>query len=335
MTCIDCHTKAELHGDGNIYGKREEAVEIECEDCHGTMESISNLKTSWGNPFTNLAKEGNRIILTSKMDGSKHEVPQISRITFTGEGNAAMVVISTHMEKMECYACHARWAPQCYGCHAKQDIAKPSGDWLVGKPDGDPSAISKKNNRQSAAYSWAETRSYVRWETPTLGINTEGLVSPFIPGCQVFFTQMDGKKNIVNNKVFRTVDGTSGFGHNPVYPHTTSKKSRSCMDCHGSTKALGLGGGYYKVEANFPDGSSIDFELERIVDEEGKQIQQTSHKGARPFNKAEQERISRVGTCIACHGVSGKEWRKIQRAAGTNNAPTDKLHQRAIKKLIK
>jgi hypothetical protein len=95
----------------------------------------------------------------------------------------------------------------------------------------------------------------------------------------------------------------AGLSHNPVQPHTISKESRSCSDCHANDKALGLGSGFYNVKANFPDGPApVDFELERIVTEDGKQLQATSHVGARPFNKAEIQKISRAGTCLACHG---------------------------------
>lgn len=335
MTCIDCHTKQDLHGDGNIYTKRHQAVEIECEDCHGTMTQRSNLKTSWGNKFNNLKEEDGKIILISKMDGKERVVPQISEIEYSSEGHAAMAAIPVHMERLECYACHSTWAPQCYGCHAKQDISKPNGDWLNAKPSDDLSMSSHKNNREKTAFSWNESRSYVRWETPTLGINTEGKVSPFIPGCQVFFTQMDGDKMIVNNKTFTTVDGTSGIAHAPIQPHTVQKTARTCADCHQSRKALGLGGGYYDIQDNFPDGAPINFELERIVDEEGNQLQATAHEGSRPFNKEELQRISRSGTCVACHGSEKEFWEKIKDKAGVENAPTDELHQKGIERLLK
>ena len=37
-----------------------------------------------------------------------------------------------HMESMECYACHADWAPQCYGCHITVDYSegKTDIDWI-------------------------------------------------------------------------------------------------------------------------------------------------------------------------------------------------------------
>jgi hypothetical protein len=335
MTCIDCHTKQDLHGDGNIYTKREQGVEIECEDCHGTMTKKSNLKTSWGNPYPNLKEKNGKIVLTRKMDDKEVVVPQISEVNYSSEGHTAMVNIPSHMEKLECYACHATWAPQCYGCHAKQDISKSNGDWLNGKAGGDESMTSHKNNREKTAFSWQESRSYVRWENPVLGINTEGKVSPFIPGCQVFMTQMDGEKMVFNNKTFTTKDGTSGLGHNPIQPHTVTKKSRTCVECHTTTKALGLGGGYYDVQKNFPNGAPIDFELERIVDEEGTQIQETAHEGARPFNKEELQRISRVGTCVACHGDEEGIFSKAKGKAGVDTAPTDELHSKGIEKLLR
>jgi len=93
-----------------------------------------------------------------------------------------------------------------------------------------------------------------------------------------------------------------------------------------SKKAVGLGGGIYDIKDNFPDGAPIDFELARIVDEEGNQIQATNHKGSRPLNKEEQQRILRVGTCIGCHG-----WNKMKI---TKKAPTDELHKNAIRSIM-
>ncbi|MFC1491768.1 hypothetical protein ACFLQ0_04180 [Nitrospinota bacterium] len=330
MACIDCHTKAELHGDGNIYAKKWQAVEVECVNCHGTVQKRSNLKTSKGNPLKNLQEKGGKIVLTGKLDGKEHVVPQISELKYSAEGKTAMVSIPVHLEKLECYACHARWAPQCYGCHTKQDIGKSSGDWVNPKPGGDPSKASNKNNRQKTAFAWSESRSYLRWETPTLGLNSKGKVSPFIPGCQVVFTQMKGKENVVHNKIFKTKHGTSGFAQNPIQPHTTTKEARSCADCHMTTKALGLGSGHYVSKDN---GLPIDFEMERIVDEEGRQIQATSHEGARPFNKVEQQRLKRSGACIACHGADPKVWAKAQGKAGMKT-PTDELHQKAIRNIL-
>jgi hypothetical protein len=46
LQCVDCHFGQDTHGDGNIYGEVAQAVEIGCEDCHGTISQKATLKTS-------------------------------------------------------------------------------------------------------------------------------------------------------------------------------------------------------------------------------------------------------------------------------------------------
>ena len=333
MECIDCHTSQDLHGDGNIYSKKWQAVEIECEDCHGTAEAYSNLKSSWGNPLKNLKKEGSKIILISKMDGKEREVPQTKDVITKGSPTAqAAMGIASHMNNMECYACHAKWAPQCYGCHTQQDLGKQSNGWIDTKSPEDISTSGLKKNRGASTFKWGETRSYLRWETPVLGINSEGKVSPFMPGCQIVFTQIGADGSALHDrKVFETYDGFSGLSQNPVQPHTITTEARTCEDCHASRKAIGLGTGIYNSRAN---GVDIDFELERIVDEEGRQIQATNHEGARPFNKEEQQRILRVNTCMSCHkGQDADIWKKVTDVTGV--AETDEMHKKIIEKILK
>jgi hypothetical protein len=265
--------------------------------------------TAGGNKFTNVEKRGDQIILTSKYDAEEHTVPVLKKLEDNGTwnsdwGRTAMSSIP-HISTLECYACHATWAPQCYGCHAKQDASKPNHDWL----DDDNSADS-----------WEESRSYLRWENPILGINTEGKVAPYIPGCQVIYTFINEDGEVIElNKIYTTKDGTSGIAHNPIQPHTISTEPRTCEECHTVQKTLGLGTGIYDSSEN---GLEIDFELERIVDESGNQIQATSHDGARPFNKAEQKKISRVGTCLGCHqSYSDPIWDNITDEVGFAENP--------------
>ncbi|HCC69252.1 MAG TPA: hypothetical protein DEP99_05135 [Nitrospiraceae bacterium] len=99
----------------------------------------------------------------------------------------------------------------------------------------DPSKGGNIEARQNTAYKWSETRSYLRWESPILGINQRDKVEPFIPGCQAIFTQIgpDGKATL-HNKVFTTYDGFSGLAHNPIQPPTISREARTCEDCHSN-----------------------------------------------------------------------------------------------------
>ncbi len=46
MHCVDCHFQQDSHGDGHIYGEVAQQVEIQCQDCHGTVKERATLRTS-------------------------------------------------------------------------------------------------------------------------------------------------------------------------------------------------------------------------------------------------------------------------------------------------
>ncbi len=47
MHCVDCHFQQDVHGDGNLYGEVRNAIEVTCQDCHGTYtEKAEKLFTS-------------------------------------------------------------------------------------------------------------------------------------------------------------------------------------------------------------------------------------------------------------------------------------------------
>ena len=39
LDCVDCHTQFDIMGDGNIYSKQHQAVEVRCETCHGDADT--------------------------------------------------------------------------------------------------------------------------------------------------------------------------------------------------------------------------------------------------------------------------------------------------------
>lgn len=265
MQCIDCHTGEEIMGDGNIYSKRYQAVTATCAMCHGDEKNAGK-------------KE-----ITLKMTGEVLQVPQINKETLSETNNVAMLN-PKHMEKLTCSACHAKWTPQCYGCHAKFDEREKQKDQLTGA---------------ESTGKWQESRSYLRWESVILGFNSDGKISPFVPGCQVIFTHIDKDGNTIeSNKVFKVNDPDAGhevlgWALNPISPHTIQKNARTCSECHSSSKAVGLGSGYYNAQNN---GVNVDIpvQMDQLIDENGKQLQTISHPGARPFTLEEIERIQAV-----------------------------------------
>ena len=46
MHCIDCHFEQDSHGNGKLYGETRNAIEIDCVDCHGTIQQHATLVTS-------------------------------------------------------------------------------------------------------------------------------------------------------------------------------------------------------------------------------------------------------------------------------------------------
>jgi len=220
------------------------------------------LLSARGNPITKATKHGNRIIMHLS-SGKYIELKPLKMLKeeekLSREGLIAMDEIEGHNSKLECYTCHATWAPQCYGCHVKIDYSKgkQNPDYLKASKFHDVHGNTGEKNLKNFLVDGkvTETRSYLRWENPALSINGEGRVSPTIPGCQTTVTVIgkDGKA-LLQNHIFKipNVEGAGARGAECNYnvagsTPTISKKSRSCESCHTSKKALGMGinGGKY------------------------------------------------------------------------------------------
>jgi len=301
MECIDCHTETEIMGDGKDYTHLKEQIEIGCNDCHlpqfkkvkeGTLaEKLAFLNkkvpnpvgkkiavTKKGTPVYNLQKRGKEIVFYRKRDGKAIKVTKF--LKEKGYHN-----MKGH-ERLSCQACHSLWMPQCYGCHDSYRKDGYQYDWI------------KKNISLGR---WIEKRSYIRFLKPTLGINSKGEISPFSP-CQAFVSTFDEKAEYQSS--FKILTMTS------FDPHTTQKSSRSCLDCHGDPKTLGLGEGilhkwhFRPTYDAYSSGLGINFPLDAFVNIEGRPLQITSpFPSARPFNKEELENIRWVNKCLPCHNL--------------------------------
>ena len=67
MQCVDCHFAQDGHGDGYIKAEVMGAVEIQCQDCHGTVDNYPILKTT--GPAA--AKRGLNLKLIRNPDGKR------------------------------------------------------------------------------------------------------------------------------------------------------------------------------------------------------------------------------------------------------------------------
>jgi len=306
MVCQDCHTSGDMHSLGDLIGTIQGAVEIECQDCHGTptkypwelpigysdevtgdfpasgkargvaTDVAEYLQKGWvaepkdgyliscrGNAMPHIVKNGDEIILHSS---SGKDIPLIplkklaDEDKLSQEGKVAMQQIGGHIDNMECYACHATWAPQCYGCHINIDYTKinPRTDWVEvaknpNKHGQTADALSPEEMLKITDLVLSgevkEQRSFLRWEDPPLVVNGEHRISPAIPGCQTTVTVTDVNGNVkLLNHIFKipNVEGAGEEGQlaidiSPLQPHTTQKEARSCESCHNNPKSMGYG----------------------------------------------------------------------------------------------
>jgi hypothetical protein len=386
MLCQDCHTSADLHGDGFVSGTTLAPVEVECQDCHGTTtkypwelplgysdefgKDLSKtpargvtfslaaylkkgivyppkegyLISARGNPLKNVVKNG-KSVTVHLASGKDIELQPLKTLRtekkLSQKAIVAMEQIAAHNDKLECYTCHATWAPQCYGCHIKIDYSKDAKnvDWLKAAHDKDIHGRTGDMKKSLKEYlidgKVTETRSYLRWENPPLANNGEGRVSPTIPGCQTTVTVIGKEGNaLLQNHIFKipNVEGAGKEGQNaidmsPVQPHTVTKEARTCESCHTDAKAIGYGidGGKntpnpetsYTVDLMSAEGEilskhahvqttgieNLKNDWSRFIDENGTQLQTVDHHWSLggPLTKEQREVLDRHDVCLSCH----------------------------------
>ncbi len=243
LHCIDCHVASEVMGDGNIFGHMDQATKIECRTCHGLPDAAATFLDNDGVALPNVDTGGAEPVLISKVDGAPHIPPQVQDIVDPGSvaynPRAARAMTDDHLKAeggLECYACHSAWVPNCFGCHFQRDEREMgqnllTREWEVGK-------VSTNNKVFEALRPF--------W----MGPNKEGRMAPYLVGCQPIadVTAPDGSK-ILDFKMPRTVNGVSGLALQPVNPHTVRSvgEVRTCVECHRSPPALGLGTGNYSL----------------------------------------------------------------------------------------
>jgi len=283
MSCIDCHTREEIMGDGTSYAHYEDQLEISCEICHSKNPGT----TRKNNELNNVVLKDGIYGLIGKNNDKEYALrpPKKGVCDFAGH------------KRVSCEACHSTWVPQCYGCHAKRDESKTHLDKL---------------SLEETAGRWEEGRSYIRYRKPMLGVWKDDVVI-VTPGCQDIVSLFDKEGDL--EKSFKR------FTMAAINPHTTQEKGRSCADCHISTKTVGLGEGVLAVRNGMVDFTPLDKGVETeagktvgfdtFVSLDGTPLQYGSRPELRPFNGVELRNILRVGLCVECHNsYADPVWQK-------------------------
>jgi hypothetical protein len=193
MTCVDCHTKREMHGDGHLYTDRFHKVEIQCESCHGTAFEVSTLRTRFGHPVQGLSRSPDgTFTLRLNSSGEVRRVTQISEVIASGRNPNAGGPPHLLHGRLECYTCHAKWHDQCNSCHMITDYTStdPGGFFQRGYQDN-----VLRNAFQG------QPRFVTTYDQLILGINNKGRIQNFHTGGQatLFANKVAGGGGAENN----------------------------------------------------------------------------------------------------------------------------------------
>jgi len=237
MHCIDCHTVSDVMGDGRLHGQMEHAVEISCSACHGTFAEPSTLTTERGTPLTHLRREGERVILRSKVDGREHDVPQVAYLVDPGHTDfsrdAARAMTAVH-EGLECYACHAGWNVNLLGFHFSRQEQLTQLDLIAGKRT--PGRVT------------TQEKVFATWKSLYLGKNESGAWSPYLTGFSTMGSVTDAEGRLLLDQVMPvTAAGLSGMTMIHHQPHSTRPTARACVECHRSPATFGLGSANFRL----------------------------------------------------------------------------------------
>ncbi|MFO0985573.1 MAG: hypothetical protein U1E76_28205 [Planctomycetota bacterium] len=240
MHCIDCHTVNDVMGDGHIYAKMETAVEVECQDCHGTPAAVSSLTTSRGAPLENLVRRGDDVFLIGKVDGREHRVKQAKQVVTPGHPDfnpRAQVAMTSAHQRLECYACHAAWSVNFFGFHFDRNLQFTQLDLLSGERT--PGRVS------------TQEKVFATFRQLYLGWNSEGMIAPYLVGFSSMGTVHGSHgETLIDQALPVTRAGLSGMTLVAHNPHSTRDVARPCADCHRSAVAYGLGSGRYSLARN-------------------------------------------------------------------------------------
>jgi hypothetical protein len=266
MQCVDCHFAQDNHGDGYIKAEVMGAVEIQCQDCHGTVDKPPTLKTSGpaASPY------GRDLLLIRNPDGKKRfewvdgRLIQRSAVTPGLEWTMSLVndtanpasprynakATRAHTmamdpaaqrwgadvpkdqrahneDKMLCYTCHTSWTTSCGGCHL-------------------PIQANWKTERHK--YEGGATRNFATYNPQVarddmffLGVHGE-IKDHKIAPVRSSSALVLSSTNINRERIYIQQPPISAAGYSsqafaPHYPHTERKtETKECDDCHLSNK---------------------------------------------------------------------------------------------------
>ena len=314
MLCIDCHSSQEVMGDGKKYVHEEDAVKVQCSDCHFQKQPKTIVYDSLdaesinvflhrkydhykkpiiavkngGHPLVNtfIDSLGNAFLI-GKKDGKLHKILPQSSVCSRDQ---------VHKD-VSCASCHSSWTSRCIGCHTQFDENETRAFDLLDK--------------KFVKGQWKEYAGEFDASLPAMGVKQDGtkkMIEPAIPGMILTIDHGSFKGKPDSDVSFHRL-------YAPNSPHTIVKQARDCKSCHSNSIALGYGNGklWYEIKDGIgrwkfnpqyalnkydklPEDAWIPF-LQNL-DPTKKYSTRTDF---RPFTLKEQRQLLTVGACLQCH----------------------------------
>jgi len=231
MQCADCHTGHDVMGDGNIYARMEDAVEIGCETCHGTPEARADGRTERGRPMRGLEVRADGVWLRSRSDGKERRVKQardvVDPLHRDFNARAAQAMTGDH-GRLRCYACHTGWEPNFFGFHFDRNEGFTQLDIVDG---------ARTQGRVST-----QEKVFATFKQYHLGWDSTGGVAPYMVGFSTMATvHAEDGTLLLDQEMPVTAAGLSGMTMIHHQPHATTPRARRCEECHRAPVAWGYG----------------------------------------------------------------------------------------------
>ncbi len=270
MQCADCHFAQDNHGTGKIYGEPRAAVEIDCVDCHGTIQSkatlvtsgpaaadpprlgeprgrhLETLRTPWG--LRSFEWRGDQLFQRSMTDEhTEWEIVQ-TKDTVT-PGNAHFSLKSFRAKLMgkdglvlaqspadEKNLAHANSSMTCYACHSS---------WTP-TCFGCHLQMTANARRPMLHNEGLLTKNYTSYNFQVLrddayflgvdGTVTGHRIAPARSSCAVLVSSQNANREwLYYTQQTISAEGFSGQAFSTFVPHTVrAKETKECSDCHVS-----------------------------------------------------------------------------------------------------
>ena len=207
LECVDCHSEADVHGNGRRPTFIGETAEPKCLTCHG------------GSAMTVTTAKG---MLTPRLFDAKNPSHQM------------------HQQRVACVACHTQWYTNCWDCHkgsAKQDSSK---FFLALNPESGEvhTAIHVPINAElggvkpevggwaiKTAHSWGKPQSCQKCHTdPSVYISPDARQAKFVS----FWGPKHANGLFVDEKLVKQITIT------PQSLEQSAHKGIACEACHSS-----------------------------------------------------------------------------------------------------